>query len=265
MNLKQLLEKYISKGFTVAQARSFVAQEVILSKIKESEFIDKVLLKGGVVMYNITQEKRRSTLDLDFDFISFDIKNDDSINHFIDSLNKKIPQYKVSITGRIEELKHQDYKGKRVKVVISDESESIHFKMDIGVHTLLGIKQNEMSFSFNEGKGLTLLVNPPEQIVAEKLFSLAKIGSTSQRFKDIDDVYFLIKNQPLDVNLVKECLIAITRNKPYGIENISDVVTKVNNCLDDSFFMNGYIDNGAWLNLDYELVKTVIQDFINNL
>ena len=73
--IKEFIEQYVASGFTDAQARSFTAQQIILSKIAESRYADKVLLKGGVVMYNITQEQRRSTLDLDFDFIRFDIGN----------------------------------------------------------------------------------------------------------------------------------------------------------------------------------------------
>ena len=54
-----------------------------------------MLLKGGVVMYNITQEQRRSTLDLDFDFIRFDIGKDRNIDSFVRALNAKLPMYQV--------------------------------------------------------------------------------------------------------------------------------------------------------------------------
>lgn len=89
MTIKEYIEKYISKGFTTAQARSFTAQQIILSKIEKSKYVDKVLLKGGVVMYNITQEQRRSTLDLDFDLIRVDIQSNDKIAQFINDLNFK--------------------------------------------------------------------------------------------------------------------------------------------------------------------------------
>ena len=59
---------YVSNGFTIVQARYKVAQEIILSKIEQSNYIDKILLKGGIVMYNITKEQRRTTSDLDLDF-----------------------------------------------------------------------------------------------------------------------------------------------------------------------------------------------------
>ena len=254
---------YVSQGFTNAQARSFTAQQIILSKIQKSEYVDKILLKGGVVMYNITHEQRRSTLDLDFDFIRLNIRNDDNINAFIQNLNKKLSDYTVQLDGKIEDLHQQDYKGKRVRVLISDKTESIKFKMDIGIHTLMSINQNNMCFSLIGGETLTLLVNPPEQIFAEKLFSLAKIGPTSERFKDIDDMYYLITNQSLNLRTIRECLSLITINKPYDIKDASDVVEKADESLNDSFFINNYINNnGSWLNIDYSLAKDTIINFI---
>ena len=62
--IKQYIEDYISEGFTLAQARNLTAQIIILSKIEKSKYVDSILLKGGVVMYNMTHEQRRTTADL---------------------------------------------------------------------------------------------------------------------------------------------------------------------------------------------------------
>ena len=78
--IKQYIESYIAEGFTLAQARNLTAQLIILSKIGKSTFADSVLLKGGVVMYNMTHEQRRTTTDLDFDFVRYNISNDSDSN-----------------------------------------------------------------------------------------------------------------------------------------------------------------------------------------
>ena len=56
--IKQYIEYYLSKGYTLAQARNLTAQLILLSKIEQSKYVDSVLLKGGVVMYNMSHEKR---------------------------------------------------------------------------------------------------------------------------------------------------------------------------------------------------------------
>lgn len=266
MTIKEMIEKYQSRGLTVAQARSLVAQKIILSTIEKSKFVDKVLLKGGVVMYNMTQEQRRSTIDLDFDFVRYNIGNNKNIEKFIETLDRLSQDYSITIDGLIQELNQQDYRGKRVRVFVKDETEAIKFKIDIGIHTLLAINQNRMCFSFNDNKQLFLQVNPPEQIFSEKLFSLAKIGPTSQRYRDIDDLYYLIKNKSLSRKTVKECLAILTTNHPYGIKDLEDAISKAADCLNDSFFIENYRNNnGSWLNLEYNLAKDVILDFIYKL
>ena len=261
--IKQYIEDYISKGFTLAQARNLTAQLIILSKIEKSKYVDSVLLKGGVVMYNMTHEQRRTTTDLDFDFMRCSISKDSDIELFIDALNKKDPEYEVTINGKIEELHQKDYHGKRVKLLIKDESESIRFKLDIGVHTLLAINQEKMCFSFEGGKNVFLLVNPPEQMFAEKLFSLAKIGPASVRFKDIDDMYYLIAHKSVNTKIVRQCLELLALNLINGIKDVQDVVNKAIDTLDNQFFIEGYIDsNGSWLNKDYKEIKECIINYI---
>ena len=261
--IKEYIENYISKGFTLAQARNLTAQLIILSKIEKSKYVDSILLKGGVVMYNMTKEQRRTTTDLDFDFIRYNISNDSDIELFVDILNKKDPDYEVLINGRIEELHQQDYHGKRVGLIIKDKTESIKFKLDIGVHTLLAINQDKMCFTFENNKDITLLVNPPEQMFAEKLLSLAKIGVASTRFKDIDDMYYLIKDKAINIGIVRKCLELLTLNPIKDIKDTQDVINNVIDTLENQFFIDGYINSsGSWLNKDYEDIKSCIVNYL---
>lgn len=54
---------------------------------------------------------------------------------------------RLRIAGPMEELKHQDYRGKRIHIEVSDdEGNSLSLKMDIGVHKDLDIEQEEYCF-----------------------------------------------------------------------------------------------------------------------
>lgn len=57
---------------------------------------------------------------MDIDFIRYSL-GDDSIMSFIDKINC-LPNIRIEQYGEIEELRQQDYHGKRVFVRISDES-----------------------------------------------------------------------------------------------------------------------------------------------
>ena len=264
--IKQFIEDYLSKSFTLAQARNLTAQQIILSKIEKSKYVDSVLLKGGVVMYNMTHEKRRTTSDLDFDFFRYSISKDSDIELFIDFLNKQDPEYEVLISGNIEELHQQDYHGKRVRLTIKDKTEIIKFKLDIGVHTLLSITQNKMCFSFGKGKNITLLVNPPEQMFAEKLFALAKIGAVSVRFKDVDDMFYLIKNESVNTKTVRKCLELLSLNALNDIKDADDVINKAIDTLENQFFIDGYSrSSGSWLQMEYSDIKACLIDYLHRI
>ncbi len=263
-SLQKKIDEYVSQGFTVVQARYHVAQQIILSKIEKSNYIDKTLLKGGIVMYNMTQEQRRTTSDLDLDFIRLDISKEQNIQKFIDTLNKYESSYHISLDN-IRDLNQHDYKGKGLKLSITDDfgSRPIKFSIDIGVHTLLGIEQEKMCFVFNDGERCSLWVNPPEQIFAEKLLSLAKIGPTSSRYRDIDDMYYLITKCEMDKEILKNCLSLLTIDHPYNIMDMTDIINRVNDCLNNELFISGFQNhNNLWLDVNYDELKETILNYL---
>ena len=95
--------------------------------------------------------------------------------------------------GKIEELKQQDYSGKRVFILIKDtEGNQIRSKIDLGVHNRFELEQEEYCFDIAyDDEGASLLINSDEQMFAEKLRSLLKFGPLSTRFKDVYDMYYL--------------------------------------------------------------------------
>ena len=263
--ISESIRYYIRKGMTSFQAGNYVCQRIILSKISKSPFADKILIKGGVVMFNRTGNLRRATADLDFDFIRYDI-SDDSIRSFIDLLNRYDTQYVLTIT-KLEPLHQEDYKGKRVILLIADNSANLTFKTDIGVHTLLGIRQDAVCFSFMDGEnGVMLAANPPEQIFAEKAYSLAKHGTFSGRGKDIFDMYYLLKECDLDRKTVANCLDLLTFENKRGIASVAEVCESVETALTDATFRRRLSKTREkWIDVGIDSVADEIISYLYSL
>lgn len=261
--IEEALIELVSNGLTINQAESIVCQRIIINKISKSPLADNVLLKGGVVMFRITGNLRRTTVDLDFDVIRYDI-SEPSIKAFIKLLNKYDTNYSIKVIS-ISELQQDDYHGKRVIVDVSDKTRAIRFKLDIGVHTLLAIEQSTLCFSFGD-ESPVLKVNPPEQIFAEKLYSLAKHGSLSGRYKDIFDMYYLIKEAKISKRVVKQCLELLTMNGLHNIHSIEDVCERVNFALEDKQFLNHLATSkDRWIDEENVAVIKELLDFIYSL
>ena len=142
-------------------------------------------------MSSLTDVARRATMDMDLDFVHYPLAND-AIRRFVSGL-KRVAQCRIRVSGKIETLRQQEYKGKRIHLTLVDEEGfTIGTKIDIGVHARTGVGQTVRVFKVVvDDSEVPLLVNPNEQIFVEKLKSLLRFGSASTRFKDIFDMYYL--------------------------------------------------------------------------
>ena len=134
MDLREMMDKYSVDGLTRELAAARVCQDIVLKAIAIGPLSRNVTIKGGVVMRSLTNNNRRATRDIDLDFIHYSIE-DEAIQLFVQKMNC-IPEIKIEIIGNIEELKHQDYHGKSIKVRITDVAGAfVESKSNTGVDT----------------------------------------------------------------------------------------------------------------------------------
>lgn len=228
MNLQEMIQKYIKNGYSDEFASSKVSQDLILIAIANSKYNQNITIKGGVVMHNLSNDKRRATRDLDLDFIKYSL-DDNSIKNFINELNKSINYINFEIIDEIIPLHHEDYKGKRVFLKIKDNYKNeIDTKLDIGVHKLFELEQEQYMFDFSIiNLGANLLINSPEQIFTEKMKSLLKFNIRSTRYKDIFDFYYLIDNKLLNKEKLEKCFkILIYDDKSINVNNVKELINQ---------------------------------------
>ena len=78
INLLDLVNKYIDDEYNEIYANAKAAQDIILRYLFKSNYKNNITLKGGVVMYNLSKNKRRVTIDIDIDLIKI-FFNDDNL------------------------------------------------------------------------------------------------------------------------------------------------------------------------------------------
>ena len=265
MDIGKLVDFYVIDGYELADAIAKVSQDIILLKISKSSFSHNVTIKGGVVMHNISKNKRRATRDMDFDFIKYSL-NDESIIKFIEKLDKVDDGIKIKINGKIEELHHQDYSGKRVFITIIDEKNyRIDSKLDVGVHKDFDIEQEEYCFDLNTiNESATLFINSKEQIFTEKLKSLLRFAYTSTRYKDIFDFYYLIKYGNLNKHKLEEYIRKIIFNdNTLKANNFEDVYGMLNSIFNNRRFVSNLSNVKVnWLDIPSNEIINCILEFI---
>lgn len=266
MNVRDLLLKYSKQNYNKIDSYNLAAEEIILSKICNSPLCDHVTLKGGIVMFMLTEKQRSVTKDIDFDFISFPL-TESAIKSFVDSLNNNGDDFIISIGGLFVELKHEDYQGIRVPLLISDTNgDKLSIKIDIGVHTNKEIPQQKIEIlKPYSRRPLFLNANPPEQIVAEKLVALARIGERTTRYKDIYDVYFLLANSMVNNLLFKEIINIILENSRKNHRlSILEFKNIIHSVLENKRFEQNFRKaKNKWIKEDYQTMKEFILNFID--
>lgn len=265
MNLHQMMEMYYEDGLTRELAAARVCQDIVLKAIATGPLNRNVTVKGGVVMRSLTNNNRRATRDIDLDFIHYSIE-DEAIREFIKKLNC-IKGISLEIIGDIEELKHQDYHGKSIKVRITDEEGTfVESKIDIGVHKHLELEQEEYCFDVcMDDEGASLLKNSREQSVTEKLRALLIFGVNDKRYKDIYDMYYL--KDYVDSEKILQYIKLLIFNDAMMRENsMEDIVRRVENSFKDKSYLKRIsTSRQRWIDEKIEVITTGIIDFFKEL
>ena len=219
-------------------------------------------------MHSISKDMRRATRDMDLDFIKYSLE-DNSIIRFIEELSNVDDGIKIEIDGEIKELHHQDYDGKRVNIELFDKyGNKLKTKLDIGVHKLLDIKQDEYCFDLSIiNKNANLLINSKEQIFVEKIKSLLKLGFRSTRYKDLFDFYYLINKTELDKEKLMNCFnILIFKDETMRENNIKDVVNRLQMTFNSNAYRN-HLSNpkNNWLDITVDDTIMSVLKYIKSL
>lgn len=266
INLIEKVNKYVDDGYNEIYANAKVAQDIILSYLFKSEYKNNITIKGGVVMYNLTNDKRRATIDIDLDLIRIYLADDNLYKIFT---SHKLRGIDIIVdTFGITDLKHQDYKGKRIPIIIRDTfNNEISTKIDIGVHTEYNIMQDELYFNTCIDKEqIKLLVNSKEQIFVEKIIPIIKFGSLSTRYKDFYDLYWLIKNG----NLNNDEVVKIMEDKIFSysinnIKNIEELINLIEIILSNNKYLEKLNDRkNNWIEIDDDILKKTIVDYLKS-
>ena len=260
MDLREETERIILEGYNEANAQAKLCQDIILKAIYESGMAKNATIKGGVVMRSISGNARRATQDIDIDLIRYSI-SDESIRAFISKLNC-LEGLDIRIGGPIIELNHQDYKGKRVTITITDEhANSLSLKMDIGVHKDLDIEQDQYSFDI----GFQEDINSPAQMITEKLKSLLRFGTRSTRYRDVFDICYL--SERADKKKLLYCMEKyIFEDNTLSVNNMTDVTLRLEQVFGSkSFIQSVNRSRRNWLDVSAEKAIASDPEFFRSL
>ena len=265
IKINDMIQRAKAEGYDETTAEAKVCQDIILHLISKTSLSRNITVKGGVVMRSISRDARRATQDIDLDFIRYSLQSE-AILAFVDMLNA-VGEVSIRVAGAIEELRQQDYRGKRIYVTITDsDGVALVGKIDLGVHKHFDIEQEDFCFDVGmDDAGASLLINSKEQMLTEKLRSVLKFGAFSTRYKDVFDIYYLCGQ--VDVDKLKHCIdLLIYADDGMKENDIEDVRRRVSSTFQNQTYLNRLkTSRKNWLGVELETVLDGITNCLNGL
>ena len=256
----------LSAGYSEVNVEEKLAQDVVLKAISECGMRANIAIKGGVVMAELTNDIRRTTMDLDVDFLHYPL-SDESIEELVGRMNC-IDGVTITRVGDIQDLRHQDYRGKRIFLSLIDgEGYSLQYKLDIGVHTVAAAEQLDMNFDLHhiDAGTANLLANGPEQVFVEKLKSILRLGALSSRGKDVYDLVYLTKivDRKALLSLIGAYIFEDSKMRE---RSIVDIIHRLRRTFADRGFIGTLANRKMnWLQIDPKIATDELLSFFDDI
>lgn len=191
--------------------------ERLLERIALSEFRDKFVLKGGMLIAAVVGIDIRSTIDMDATIKSYPLSLE-TVQDIFDSI------LSVSVDDGVTiELKNAkairdeaDYTGVRVSLEASLDDVRVPLKVDITAGDAM--TPREMVYRFDlllEDRSIDILAYNIETVIAEKLETILSRGIANSRMRDFYDLHILLKlqGQAIDAQTLTKAVKATARRR----------------------------------------------------
>ena len=224
--IKDLIKNVAKKKDVDAQIllRNYM-MERLLERIALSEFKNKFILKGGMLVAALVGVDMRSTIDMDATIKAYPATKEAIEQAFNNILRVSIEDGITMELKKIEEIRDEDeYNGFRVSLEAKLDNARIPLKVDITTGDKITPKEVVYRFGLLlEDRSIDILAYNIETVIAEKLETLISRGITNTRMRDFYDLYILLKLQGHNINsmLLKEALMA-TSEKRGSAEVLGD-------------------------------------------
>ena len=200
--------------------------ECFLIRLSVSEYNEKFIVKGGILIAAIVGLDTRSTMDLDTTLRNLPLTVE-KITESIEAICKIDMKDDVVFTVKtIEPIRKDDiYGGYRVRLDAVYDTIITPLSIDVSTGDVITPDAVKYEFSgiFDEDIRISLWGYNIETVIAEKVETILRRGVFTTRPRDYYDVYILGTTQKYDKEIYKEALKATAEHRG-STEQISDVV-----------------------------------------
>ena len=242
--------------------------ERFLERISLSEYKDKFILKGGMLVSAIVGLDARSTMDLDATIKGASVNVEDVENIISSVLSVFLDDGVTFIVKYISEIMDEaDYPG--VRVGLETIFDGVRTPLKIYISTGDVITPKEIKYSFKlmlEERSIDIWAYNLETILAEKLETIITRSLTNTRMRDFYDIHILLQlyGDSLNLSTLHDALKA-TAQKRNTDQYISEAMAVFNEVENNYFMQNLWISYQKKFTYASNISRKNVMDSIRRL
>ena len=234
--LKDLIRNLSKKKSADAQIlmRNYM-MERFLERISVSQYHDKFILKGGMLVAAMVGLDARSTMDIDATIKGADVNVETMENIIVDIVSIPLEDGVTFCIKQISEIMDEaEYPGVRVSMETEFDGVKTPLKIDISTGDVITPKEIQYSFKLMlEERSIMVWAYNLETVMAEKLETVISRNITNTRMRDFYDIYILLQlyGNTLNIKVLGEALQATAekRKTEYHLKNAQEILDEVQN------------------------------------
>ncbi|MFI3326343.1 MAG: nucleotidyl transferase AbiEii/AbiGii toxin family protein [Clostridia bacterium] len=235
MSLKSKIKNYAKKSNITAQVvlQNYMFEK-FLQRLSVSEYKEKFVIKGGMLISAMVGLDTRSTMDLDATLKNLTL-NEDNISEVIQNIcNINLNDDVIFEVVSSSAIRKDDiYGGYCVKFNAIYETIITPLSIDISTGDVVTPAPIEYEFSgiFDDNIKIKIWGYNLETVMAEKLETILSRGVFSTRPRDYYDIFILSTTQTFETKVFKQALIetAKHRNSQNILENTKNIIIQIEN------------------------------------
>lgn len=216
--LKDLIRNLAKENAADAQVlmRNYMTER-FLERVSLSEYRDKFILKGGMLVAAMVGLNARSTMDLDATVKGASINVEDA--EMLISAIMTIPVddgVTFQLKSISEIMDEAEYPGIRISMTAAFDGVITPLKIDISTGDVITPKEVQYSFKLMlEDRSIDIWAYNPETVLAEKLETVITRTITNTRMRDFYDIYILLQlhGKVLNRQILHDALQATSRKR----------------------------------------------------
>ncbi|MDD2477077.1 MAG: nucleotidyl transferase AbiEii/AbiGii toxin family protein, partial [Dysgonamonadaceae bacterium] len=205
-------------------------QEELLRRVSLSKYADNLVLKGGLLIYTLTNFESRATIDVDF-LLRHLPNSVEQVKQIVDEIlaaNTGNDFITFETRGYEEISPQRKYQGVSFQLVGKIKNTKTPFNVDFGVGDIIVPKAEKRKipvqldgFAVPEISTYSL-----ESTVAEKFDAMLQRLELTSRMKDYYDIHYLANNFDFDGRKLQEAIIETLQNRGtvYGKDSLKKII-----------------------------------------